>query len=62
MQNPVAFDIEYREHVRQTAWINANDWLFAPPTRKHPVRRVVAEALLVLARIAAPRTRPAPTP
>lgn len=65
MQNPVAFDIEYREHVRQMAWINDNDWQFATPAKRHPVRRIVAGALLILARIAAPAqhpTRPAPTP
>jgi hypothetical protein len=65
MQNPVAFGIDYREHLRQTAWINENDWQFVPPPRKHPVRRIVVGALHALARIAAPAqppTRPATMP
>jgi hypothetical protein len=65
MQNPVAFDIDYREHLRQMAWVNEHDWLFERPARKRPLWRLVADALHVLARIAAPTpspTRPAIMP
>ena len=65
MQNPGAFEIDYREHLRQIAWVNEHDWLFDRPARKYPVRRLVAGALRALARIAAPAqtpTRPAPMP
>jgi surfactin synthase thioesterase subunit len=49
MQNPMAFDVEYREHIRQTAWVNANDWQIELPGRQHRMRRAVATALLALA-------------
>jgi hypothetical protein len=65
MQDTIAFDIKYREHLWQTAWVNEHGWLFARPARKRPVRRIVAEALRALACIAAPTrhpTRPATMP
>jgi len=60
MHNPVSFDIEYCEHMRQLAWINDNDWQLLPPPRNHPVRRAVAGALLALARAISPATEGAP--
>lgn len=65
MQNPVAFEIEYREHLRQMAWVNELDWSLEPPAPKHPIGRALAEVLRALARIAAPArnpTRPATMP
>jgi hypothetical protein len=65
MQNSVAFEVEYREHVRQMAWVNEHDWTWERPARKRPVWPIVAEALRALARIAAPAQppkRPATTP
>jgi hypothetical protein len=49
MHNPVAFEVEYREVVRQLTWINENDWrLDRPPAR--PVRPPLARAIAALAR------------
>jgi hypothetical protein len=31
MHNPVAFDIEYRKHLRQIAWVNENNVQFSRP-------------------------------
>jgi hypothetical protein len=56
MQNPVAFEVEYREHVRQMAWVNDNDWLIEPPAERHPARAAVAKALVALARALTPAT------
>ena len=54
MQNPVALDSEYREHVRRMAWVNANDWQFVRPAKRHPVRQAVAKALLAIATVLTP--------
>jgi hypothetical protein len=65
MQNPVAFDIDYREHLRRMAWVNDNGWRFDRPAKQHPMRRIVGGALRALARIAVPAqppTRPATMP
>jgi hypothetical protein len=56
MQNPVTFEVEYREQVRQMAWVNENDWQFAPPATRHPVREAVAKALIALASAVTPTT------
>jgi hypothetical protein len=57
MQSPMAFDVEYREHVRQMAWVNANDRQFEKQARNYPVRQVVANALLALASAMTPAAR-----
>ncbi len=63
MQNPVAFEVQYGEYRRQTAWINANDWQFAKPERRYRVRQAIAQALIALANALAPtesrKTQPA---
>jgi hypothetical protein len=56
MQNPVAFEAEYREHVRQMAWVNENDWQFEKSVARHPVREAVAKALIALASAVTPTT------
>jgi hypothetical protein len=57
MQHPMTFDVEYREHVRQMAWVNVNDWQFEKPAKRHPVRRATAKVLVALADALAPATK-----
>jgi acyl-CoA reductase-like NAD-dependent aldehyde dehydrogenase len=54
MEHPVAFEVQYREHQRRTAWINANDWQFETPEQRHRVRKAMAQALIALADALAP--------
>jgi hypothetical protein len=57
MQHPDSFDIDYREHQRQVAWVNEHDWQFERPEKRYPVRQVVAQALITLANSLAPASR-----
>ncbi len=54
MENPMAAQVQYGEYQRQAAWINANDWQFEQPAKRHPVRATVAKALVALAARVAP--------
>jgi hypothetical protein len=54
MQHPESFDIDYREHQRQVAWINEHDWQFERPVKRHPVRQAMAKVLIALANALTP--------
>jgi hypothetical protein len=56
MENAV-FEIEYREYMRQMAWVNEHDWQFERPAKQHPVRRAVVKALIALADALTPAAR-----
>jgi hypothetical protein len=56
MENAV-LEIEYREHMRQLAWMNEHDRQFEQPAKKHPVRQAIARALITLAEMVAPATK-----
>jgi hypothetical protein len=57
MQHPDSFDIDYREHQRQVAWVNEHDWQFEQPVKRYPVRQAVAKALIALADALSPATK-----
>jgi hypothetical protein len=57
MENPMAAQAHYSEHMRQAAWINDNDWQFEKPAQRHPVRATVAKVLLALANAMTPPTQ-----
>jgi hypothetical protein len=56
MQNPTAAQAHYSEYRSNMAWVNAQDWQFERPARKHPVRQSMAKALLTLAGALTPAT------
>ncbi len=59
MENPVAFEVHYREYQRQAAWINHEDWKIERKAKRYQVRVVVAKRLIALAaRIAPAITQP----
>ena len=49
MQDPIAFEVLYREHQRQVGWVNDNEWQFAKPQKQHRVRQAVARVLIAVA-------------
>jgi hypothetical protein len=57
MENPMAAQVHYSEYQRQAAWINANDWQFEQPAKRHPARAMVAKVLIALANAVAPTTQ-----
>jgi hypothetical protein len=62
MQHPESFDIDYREHQRQVAWINEHDWQFERPVKRYPVRQGVAKVLIALADALTPPAKPETQP
>jgi hypothetical protein len=54
MDNMLAIETRYREHQAQMAWLNEENWQFARPTKRYPVRQAVARALVALADAVAP--------
>jgi hypothetical protein len=56
MHDLVALQVHAREHQRQIAWVNAENWKFAKSVRRYRVRRAIARALIALAHVLAPPT------
>ncbi len=48
MENPTAFQIQYRDYQRQMAWVNSEGWQFDPPKRRKQVRGMVAHRAAVV--------------
>lgn len=57
MHDLVALEVHAREYQRQIAWVNAENWKFAPHSGRYRVRRAIARALIALANALAPPTQ-----
>lgn len=53
MENPIASQVHYNEYLRQTAWLNEENWKFERPEKRHRAREATAKALIHLAALLA---------
>ncbi len=57
MDNMLAIETRYRDHLRDAAYLHEESWKFARPAKRHSVRAAAATFLVALATLLAPQPK-----